>query len=71
VAWRLFLWYFGEECGYFCPSLKSLPEAKLKRLRLIALTKEVLETPIIDFVFWFCLMKSILNKPSRLRKEKL
>jgi hypothetical protein len=25
----------------FCPCLKSLPEAKVKRLRLIALTKEV------------------------------
>jgi hypothetical protein len=38
------LWYFGEECGYFFPCLKSLPEAKVKRLGLIALitlTKEV------------------------------
>ena len=25
----------------FCPCLKSLPEAKVKRFRLIALTKEV------------------------------
>ena len=32
----------------FCPCLKSLPEAKVKRLRLIALTKEVSETPTTD-----------------------
>ena len=54
----------------FCPCLKSLPEAKVKRLRLIALTKEVSETPIIDFVLWLSLMKNILNKHSKLRKEK-
>ena len=47
---------------------KNLPE--VKRLRLIALTKEVSETPIIDFVLWLSLMKSILNKHSKLRKEK-
>jgi len=65
------LWYFGEEFGcYFCPCLKRLPEAKVKRLRLIALTKEVSETPIIDVVLWLSLMKSILNKHSKLRKEK-
>ena len=32
----------------FYPCLKSLPEAKVKRLRLTALTKEVSEMPIID-----------------------
>jgi hypothetical protein len=48
----------------------SLPEAKVKRLRLIALTKEVSETPIIDFILWLSLMKNILNKHSKLRKEK-
>ena len=47
---------------------KNLPE--VKRLRLIALTKEVSETPIIDFVLWLSLMKSILNKHNKLRKEK-
>jgi hypothetical protein len=41
----------------------------VKRLRLIALTKEVSERPIIDFVL-VKLMKSILNKHSKLRKEK-
>jgi hypothetical protein len=44
-----------------------MSEAKVKRLRLIALTKEVTEMPIIDFVLWLSFMKSILNK---LRKEK-
>jgi hypothetical protein len=34
----------------FCPCLKSLPEAKLKRLKLIAMTKKVSETPSIIFV---------------------
>ena len=50
--------------------LKDLPEAKVKRLRLTALTKEVSEMPIIDFVLWLSLMKSILDKYSELRKEK-
>jgi len=30
-----------KNMGAFCPCLKSVPEAKVKRLRLIALTKEV------------------------------
>jgi hypothetical protein len=55
----------------FCPGLKSLPEVKVKRLRLIALTKEVSEMPIIDFVFWLSLTKSILNKCSKLRKKNI
>ena len=61
---------FCEDCGYFLPCLKRLPEAKVKRLRLIALTKEVSETPIIDFVSWLSLMENIINKCSKLRKEK-
>jgi hypothetical protein len=60
----------GEEHGCLLPLSEGLPETKLKRLRLIALTKEVSETPIIDFVLWLSLMKSILNKHSKLRKEK-
>jgi hypothetical protein len=36
-----FLWYFGDECVATFSFLKSLPEAKVKRLKLIALTKEV------------------------------
>ena len=42
----------------------------MKRLRLIALTKEVSEPPIINFVLWLNFMKNILNKYSKLRKEK-
>jgi hypothetical protein len=54
----------------FCPCLKSLPEAKVKRLRLIALTKEVSKKPIKDFVLWLSLLKRNLNKHSKLRKAK-
>jgi hypothetical protein len=32
----------------FCPCLKSLPEAKVKRFQLIVLTKEISEKPSID-----------------------
>lgn len=50
--------------------LKSLPEAKVKKFILIASTKEISKKLSRDFVFWLSLMKSILNKPSKLRKEK-
>ena len=70
------VWHKDCFCGIlvknvatFCPCLKSLPEAKVKRLRLIALTKEISKTPRRDFVLWLSLMKS-LNKHSKLRKEK-
>ena len=42
----------------------------MKRLVLIALAKEVSDMPIIDFVLCLSLMKNILNKHSKLRKEK-
>jgi hypothetical protein len=54
----------------FCPCLKSLPEAKVKRFILIALTKEVSEKPRRDFVLWFSLTKSILTQHSKLIKKK-
>jgi hypothetical protein len=54
----------------FCPSLKSVSEAKVKTLRLIALSKEVSKKPSRDFVLWLSLMKRSLNKHSKLRKEK-
>ena len=54
----------------FRPCLKNLLKDKVKRLKLIALTKEVSEMPILDFVLWLSLMKNILNKNSKLRKEK-
>jgi hypothetical protein len=55
----------------FCPCLKSLPEAKskLKRIILITLTTEVSKKLSIDFVLWLTLMKNILIKCSKLRKE--
>jgi hypothetical protein len=34
----------------FCHCSKSLPEAKVKRFRLIALTKEVSKQPAINFI---------------------
>ena len=55
----------------FCPCLKSLPEAKVKRFRLIALIKEVSKQLSIDFVLQFILMKNILIKHSKLRKKKI
>ena len=66
------LWHKDSFCGIvnnvatFCPCLKSLPESKVKRLRLIALTKEVSKKPSRDFVLWL----SLMNKQSILRKEK-
>jgi hypothetical protein len=54
----------------FCTCLKCLPEAKVKRFILIVLTKEVSKKPNRDFVLWLNLMKSTLNKHSKLRKEK-
>jgi hypothetical protein len=54
----------------FCPSLKSVPDAKVNKLGLMTLVKEISEMPITDFVFWLSLMKSILNKHSKLKKEK-
>jgi hypothetical protein len=49
----------------FCPCLKSLPEAKMKRFRLNALAKEISKQPDISSVVWllkFTLMKSVLMK---------
>jgi hypothetical protein len=73
------MWHKDCFCGIlvktmttFCPCLKCLSEAKVKRLRLIALTKEVSKKPSRDFVLWLSLMKRSLNKHffSKLRKEK-
>jgi hypothetical protein len=54
----------------FSPCLTSLPQAKVKRLRLIALSKEVSKKPSRDFVLLLSVMKGSLNKHSKLRKEK-
>ena len=63
------MWYFEKDCGYFSPLFEE-SETKVKRLRLNALTKEVSEPPIINFVLWLNFMKNILNKYSKLRKVK-
>ena len=66
-------WFCGilvKNVATFCPCLKNLPEAKVKRLVLIALTKEVSKKPSRDFVLWLSLRKRSLNKHSKLRKEK-
>jgi hypothetical protein len=65
------LWYFSKEYSFFFPCQKSLPEAEVKRFVLITLTKEVSETPIIDVVLWLSLMKSILNKCSKLKRKNI
>jgi hypothetical protein len=68
-----FVVFFVKNVATFCPSLKSLPEAKVKRLGLIALTaltKEVSKKPSRDFVLWLSLTKRSLNKHSMLRKAK-
>ena len=62
-----------KKVAVFCPCLKSLSEAKVKRFRLIALKKEVSKQPGINSVVWllkFTLMKSILMKRSKMGKEK-
>ena len=53
----------------FCPCLKSLPEAKVKRFIIIALTKEVSKSPA-ETLFLVKSHEEHLNKHSKLRKEK-
>jgi hypothetical protein len=55
-----------------CPCLKSLPEAKVKKFILIALTKEVSKKKKTsrDFVLLFSLIKSSLITCSKLGKKK-
>jgi hypothetical protein len=74
------MWHKDCFCGIlvknvatFCPCLKSLSEAKVRRLGLIvltALTKEVSKKPSSYFVLWLSLTKRSLNKHSKLSKEK-
>jgi hypothetical protein len=71
------MWHKDCFCGIlvknvatFYSCLKSLPEAKVTRLGLIALTKEVSKKPSREFVLWLSLTKRSLNKHSKLRKAK-
>ena len=54
----------------FCSCLKNLPGAKVKRFILIALTKDILKQSRIDSALWITLLKSVLIKHNKLRKEK-
>ena len=54
----------------FCPCPKRLPEVKMRRFRIISLTKEVSNQPSLDSVLWLTLLKSVLIKHSKLRKKK-
>ena len=51
----------------------NLPEAKVKRFILIALIKGVSKKKKAQqrLFLWLSLMKSILNKHNKLRKEKI
>jgi hypothetical protein len=51
-----------KNVAVYCPCMKSLPEAKVKRFIFIALTKEVSEKPNRGFIIWLSLMKNCLNK---------
>jgi hypothetical protein len=56
-------WFCGillKNVATFCPCLKSLSEAKVKRLRLIALTKEVSKKLSKDFILWLSLFCFVL-----------
>jgi hypothetical protein len=56
-----------ENVAAFCHCPKSLPEAKVKRFRLIALKKEVSKYQSTNSVVW---LLTVLVKRSKLRKEK-
>lgn len=54
----------------FCTYPKTQPKAKVKRFQLIALAEEISKQPNIDTALLFILMKMILLKQCKLRKEK-
>ena len=60
----------AKNVAAFCPCLKSLPEAKVKRVKLIALTKEFSKQFSLDSVLWFNFVKNVWMKCSKFRKEK-
>jgi hypothetical protein len=62
-----------KDVAAFCHCLKSLSEAKVRRFRLTAVRKEVskkLGKNCVVCLLKFTLMKSVLIKMSKLRKEK-
>jgi hypothetical protein len=54
----------------FGPCLQCLPEAKVKRVRLIAPAEEASKKSSLDIFLWFSLMGIILIKCSKFRKKK-
>lgn len=48
----------------------SRPESKVKRFRLVALKEEVSKLPSMNCLLWFTLMKKLLIRHNKLRKEK-
>ena len=56
----------------FRPCLKNLPEAKVKRFRLILLAKEISRQPSLDSVVWLLLvtLTQIYNKKEQGELEK-
>ena len=46
----------------FCPFLKNIPKANIKRFILVVLTKEVSEMTSIEFVLWLSLSKNIWKR---------
>jgi hypothetical protein len=61
-----------KNMAVICPCSKSLPVTKVKRFRLIALTKESQKkSHCLYFVLWSTLMRSILIKYNKLRKKKI
>lgn len=57
-----------KNVAVFCPHMKSLTEAKVKKFILITLTKKSQKSLSRDLVFWSSLVKCVLNNCYKLRK---
>jgi hypothetical protein len=69
----VFMVILVKNMAAFCPCPKSLPKAKMRRIRSIALAKEVSEQPGINSIVWLpklTLMKNIVMKRIKKRKVK-
>jgi hypothetical protein len=51
-----------KNVAVFCPFLKNIPKANIKRFILVVLTKEVSEMTSIEFVLWLSLSKNIWKR---------
>ena len=61
---------FSKNVDALCPCLKSLPEAEVKRFRLIALAKEISKELRMYAVIRFTLMMSVFMQHNKLSKKK-